>query len=51
LQRLVEIVRSEQALFWMQPSGFAGLQATFYNHHILIAGRKGLDSNFKTGRR
>ena len=30
----------EEALAWMRPSGFGSPQAAFYNHHILIAGRK-----------
>jgi len=51
LQRLVEIARPEQALAWRRPSDFGGAQATFYNHHFLIAGCKGLDEDRETNQK
>jgi hypothetical protein len=42
-EKLVKMVGEapEEVLAWMRPSGFGGHHAVFFNHHILIAGRKG----------
>ena len=45
VQRLISMIEeaSPAVIEWMQPQNFGAPEATFLDHHVIIAGRKGCD--------